>query len=122
LTELDQKLEVRAKWASREKPEPFWSFQYYRTWYLHLSEEDRAGYKEFLNNLNYDEYLKTPHWQIIRKECRKICENRCMGCGSENNSLHVHHKSYRHRGEPDEEVIDLKALCRDCHELEHGKI
>jgi 5-methylcytosine-specific restriction endonuclease McrA len=43
-------------------------------------------------------------------------DDSCRVCGSKE-SLDVHHRTYRYRGE--ERMEDLITLCRPCHELFH---
>ena len=63
----------------------------------------------------YKDYLKTEHWQNIRKRFYRRRKRKCLICGS-TKSLNIHHKRYdlfNERGG------DLKALCQECHYLWH---
>jgi len=100
-----------------EKPQGDWPYKYYHDWYRRL--ECKSCYEDLLCMIDYDSYLKTPHWNILRKECLRRFANGCAQCGASDSVLHVHHRSYDHRGEPDKEIADLEVLCAGCHELNH---
>jgi hypothetical protein len=70
-----------------------------------------------LGYANYEEYLKSDHWQDIRRRWRETYGYRCP-CGS-TLFLHLHHKTYKRLGK--EELEDLIYLCRSCHHKEHRK-
>ena len=71
-----------------------------------------------LDALPYDEYLKTLHWQYVRKAALKRAKYTCQSCSAVNVPLHVHHKSYYRRGH--ERRTDLIVLCEDCHKRVHN--
>lgn len=67
----------------------------------------------------YKDYLKTDHWQEIRRDALARALWRCQMCGkhSDDGSLHVHHRSYRSRGfESPEDVV---VVCAGCHKNFH---
>lgn len=66
-----------------------------------------------LKQMPYDEYLKTTWWQILRADAMKRARGRCQTCNRNDIPLHVHHRTYEHRGE--EPLSDLIVLCEDCH-------
>jgi len=66
----------------------------------------------------YEEYLHSKEWQELRLKVLKRSNFQCEGCG-ESNSLDIHHLTYDRIG--DELLIDLVALCRDCHGKIHDK-
>lgn len=69
-----------------------------------------------LLQMPYWRYLRSKHWDIVRRRSLAIAENRCFYCGTKEH-LDVHHRTYRRRGcELDE---DLVVLCRTCHGFEH---
>lgn len=74
-----------------------------------------------LREMDYQDYLKTPEWQEIRREALRRAKNRCQICNS-SDYLHVHHRTYENKG--DEDLSDLTVLCSDCHQIFHqaGKI
>lgn len=86
-----------------------------------FKELQRAGYLEIHRvsldkPQTYAEYLRSPHWQEVRKEALKRANYRCQVCNADK-PLDVHHRTYERLGsELDADVI---ALCRDCHNLFH---
>jgi len=69
-----------------------------------------------LKTMPYQEYLKTDHWQALRKTMLKRACYKCSVCGM-NKPLHVHHNTYESRGA--EKMSDLVVLCHECHEVYH---
>lgn len=72
---------------------------------------------------DYADYLRTPRWQRIRRRRLRWDGYRCRVCRSPSH-LHVHHASYRFRGQlwrPGEwlEAWDTITLCRVCHNAVH---
>jgi hypothetical protein len=65
---------------------------------------------------DYDLYLKTEHWKIVREMALEHFERRCGVCNSSEN-LHVHHRTYERRGK--EDPRDVIVLCRACHRIFH---
>jgi hypothetical protein len=64
----------------------------------------------------YAEKLKSPKWQKKRLEVLERDEFRCLQCGSEDKTLHVHHLFYEFGLDPWEYQTDsLETLCEDCH-------
>jgi 5-methylcytosine-specific restriction endonuclease McrA len=61
---------------------------------------------------SYREYLKSEHWQEVRKEKLKEAGYKCQKCGAKE-SLDIHHLTYARLGH--ERMSDLQALCRSCH-------
>lgn len=76
----------------------------------------------------YREYLQTTHWKRVRSAMllikSAICEcQRCRGeesWYSNEDELHVHHKTYKNRG--NERYADLELVCRFEHDRIHQKI
>ena len=68
---------------------------------------------------NYAEYLRSPHWQEVRRRyyASKFYKGRCVGCGCADKPLEIHHRTYRRFGA--EKLMDIMALCRECHQLSH---
>lgn len=61
--------------------------------------------------MNYQAYLKTPHWKHTRKKI--IARDKsCVLCGSTEH-LVVHHRRYDNIG--NEHDDDLVTLCTTCH-------
>lgn len=65
----------------------------------------------------YRRYLRSPHWQALRKQVLRRAGWRCECCGRRG-PLDVHHLTYERFGR--ESMGDLQALCRDCHDEAHG--
>lgn len=68
----------------------------------------------------YQEYLRSEHWQETRKKRIIVDNGKCAICGSPN-GLQVHHISYDRKGEENVDY-DLITLCRSCHEAVHAVI
>lgn len=71
--------------------------------------------------LTYFEQLKHPKWQRKRLEVLEIAGFECEDCGSNEKTLHVHHRQYfkgRMAWEYGNE--ELAVLCDECHEMAHS--
>lgn len=73
----------------------------------------------------YQQYLTTVRWRIIRKVRRWLDGSLCRNCGYDRR-LEVHHKTYRNRGRGGvagmiAEVLDCVTLCHNCHQKAHGR-
>lgn len=77
----------------------------------HESEADR------LRALPYVAYLKTDHWDRVRRAELRAAEYRCRLCYAQT-GLEVHHRSYERLGE--ERPADVFAICGTCHSRQHG--
>lgn len=73
---------------------------------------------------NYNQYLKSQHWQNIRnryyksklpKRINNICV--CRVC-EQDKPLSLHHRTYKNMG--NERLNDLILLCSECHHLAHS--
>lgn len=64
----------------------------------------------------YQEYLKSDHWQSLRKRKLSHSKCRCAICGS-TDRLEVHHLQYKNIFDVD--LTDLRILCNRCHDLFH---
>lgn len=69
-----------------------------------------------LSTMPYAQYLKTEHWQNVRKAALERADYRCQACNEPDN-LHVHHRTYENRG--CERDSDVTVLCKSCHERFH---
>jgi 5-methylcytosine-specific restriction endonuclease McrA len=65
----------------------------------------------------YSEYLKSDEWKAKAKKVHERDGNMCQGC-LEKQSECVHHMTYRNVG--NELLIELVALCNQCHDKTHG--
>jgi len=72
-----------------------------------------------LSQLPYQEYLRSDHWQTVRKAALKTADYRCQLCNT-STTLNVHHRTYERRGE--EVPSDVIALCAECHKHFHEKM
>jgi 5-methylcytosine-specific restriction endonuclease McrA len=72
-----------------------------------------------LQAMPYWQYLETPEWQVSRQDALERARYKCQLCGARGVMLHVHHNTYRGRGQ--ERPEDLLALCADCHRSHHGR-
>lgn len=72
-----------------------------------------------LRTMPYRAYLKTDHWQTVRKRALQSARYRCQLCNAAK-PLHVHHRTYANRG--NERPEDVIALCAECHERHHEVI
>ena len=71
----------------------------------------------------YRRYLKSEEWKLIRhrKMEMDLAAHRCENNGCGKRAEQVHHLQYPERfGQ--ESMDDLKALCGNCHLMEHGRI
>ena len=86
-----------------------------------LSEVTKTSGKEFslgeLKSMPYDKYLKTDHWQMVRKWALAIAAYKCQACSASDRQLNVHHNNYECRGE--EGPSDVFVYCVPCHEKFH---
>jgi Zn finger protein HypA/HybF involved in hydrogenase expression len=62
----------------------------------------------------YLAYLRSEAWQRKRAKVLARAEGRCQSCRRQYPRLEVHHKHYRTLSDEDA-VLDLIALCPDCH-------
>ena len=69
----------------------------------------------------YRRYLRSPHWQTMRRKVLRRAGYECERCHRKA-PLDVHHLTYARRGH--ENMSDLQALCRHCHKEAHkgGKV
>ncbi len=74
-----------------------------------------------LKAMPYREYLETDHWKSIRKLALRKAQYRCPICGKDKIQLHVHHNSYKHRGEEQNHLRDVIVICFKCHAKFHDR-
>ena len=68
----------------------------------------------------YWEKLRDPRWQRKRLEIMERAGFKCEECGSDKNTLNVHHLIYHKGHDPWEyDGSELKCLCEGCHEVWH---
>ena len=72
--------------------------------------------------MKYADKLKHPKWQRRRLEILERDGFACRKCGSEEDTLVIHHLYYRRGRDPwDYEDDVLVTLCMDCHQDEHAE-
>lgn len=74
--------------------------------------------RRFLRRLLYKLYLRTAHWQRVRKAALKRARYACAWCGKRA-ALDVHHLRYGNLWH--EAKDDVKALCPRCHDRAHAR-
>ncbi len=72
----------------------------------------------YLPLLRYSDYLKTEHWEEIRRKALGRANGRCQVCNADG-ELHTHHRTYENLGS--ERDNDVVALCKECHALFHER-
>jgi 5-methylcytosine-specific restriction endonuclease McrA len=68
--------------------------------------------------INYADYIKSPGWASKRRGKLFDANYKCEKCGSETQTLEVHHLTYERLG--DERMSDLIVLCSYCHKVAHN--
>jgi len=82
---------------------------------LQIERRDRKR----LATMPYRLYLNTAHWRDIKQRVRVEFGGVCALCLHGEKVLHVHHRTYKHRGYEDKHIRDLILLCEDCHREAH---
>tara|TARA_Y100000592_G_scaffold81075_1_gene128421 strand:- start:7833 stop:8489 length:657 start_codon:yes stop_codon:yes gene_type:complete len=75
--------------------------------------------KHFSNKTDYHKYLRSPHWENVRRQALKISGWKCQACSQRNEILDVHHNNYDCLY--NETSKDVVVLCRTCHNKIHKK-
>jgi len=85
---------------------------------VRLHTEEKAQLKrDFLRR--HSSYLKSEIWKKLRQKILNRSNHICEGCG-EAAATQVHHMNYE-RWEGNELLIDLLAVCAECHRKLHPK-
>lgn len=66
--------------------------------------------------MRYDEYIRSPRWNAVRRWALERADYRCQVCNGPQ-ALQVHHRTYENLGH--EHPGDVIVLCGSCHELYH---
>lgn len=87
-----------------------------------MSIESKIRFRKQLTELgfrSYTEYLSSAHWADIRERYfnSKLFKGSCAGCKRIPLYYDLHHKTYRRLG--NEHLMDLVALCSECHSVVH---
>jgi len=106
--EAKQKKNAKKARARKKKNEQLMNSDNYELYVKHRANA----------NMKYDEYLKSDTWQDIRVIVKDRFGGRCATCNS-NKDLHVHHRTYKNRGDYVNELNDLVLLCDKCHQMVH---
>ena len=61
----------------------------------------------------YDQYIKSPEWNALKKQKIDESGGKCEICGKKT-ELEVHHWTHKTLGR--EKMSDLAAVCKKCHE------
>lgn len=73
--------------------------------------------KEYIRNMNYQDFLYSVYWVIVRNEVKKR-DKQCMICGNKH-SLIAHHTTYSIRGEEHNNLDKIITMCSKCHKKHH---
>lgn len=65
---------------------------------------------------DYNKYIRSAKWANIKTALLKIRGNACQRCGRRPLRPEVHHVTYDRFG--NENMHDLRVLCRECHTVE----
>lgn len=88
---------------------------------LDNADEDRIA--EYIQTMNYKDFLNSPYWKAIAKYRKYKANYKCCVCGNKQN-LNVHHNTYEHHGYEHKHsyiMSDLTVLCNECHKKFHLK-
>lgn len=66
----------------------------------------------------YEQYLRSEHWQGVRRRALDYADDRCQLCYS-TQRLEVHHRTYERVGQ--ERPADVVVLCAECHGKHHDR-
>lgn len=71
-----------------------------------------------LRTTEYEEYLRSPHWQAVREDVWRAQKGKCFLCPRPIRD--VHHRNYDRKGF--ERNADVVGLCGNCHGIEHNAL
>lgn len=71
-----------------------------------------------LARMNYQDFLMTPYWKLIREIKLKQSGFCCSSC-QDTRFLQIHHATYAHRGIEHRHLYELRVLCSGCHKFTH---
>lgn len=72
--------------------------------------------------MSYEQQLKDPRWQELRRRVVSNAQGVCASCKSTNKQVQVHHNFYDDRMAWEYEERELRCLCADCHEAFHRQL
>ena len=104
--------------AIRENLQEQWNNERDSEWKSEQAQKDK-GWRD-----KYNIYLRTPHWQQVRRRALVrdgfLCQN-CF-CKVTESSAHGHHISYEAYNRLGFSfAFEVVSLCRSCHDSFHGK-
>ena len=76
---------------------------------------------DYIKDMDYRHFLKTPYWKAIAAHTKYRAGYRCQLCNSAYN-LVTHHRSYKIHGREHAHMHELIVLCNNCHSKFHDKI
>lgn len=76
-------------------------------------EKERQRHKA-----DYDEYMQSDAWRVLRQRVLLRCKGMCEGCGI-HPATQVHHLTYANLFA--EFLFELVGICEDCHLRFHGE-
>ncbi len=79
---------------------------------------DRERIKNYIKDMRYYDFLKTPYWKAIAERVKIKADFRCSLCNS-NKNLSVHHRTYSIHGDELYNMNELVCICQECHEKHH---
>ena len=86
---------------------------------LCLYNVDYNEIENYINSMDYNNFLQTPYWKAISEKVKKRAKWMCEMCGKNTSCLNVHHPDYSFHGQELQNIDRLKCLCTDCHEKFH---
>lgn len=112
-----------------DKPSPHAMNVQYALWgyWFDTSISNGPEKAKELRAMPYKDYLLTPHWRRVKEAMMIAYQARCQadmcvyadeGFWLDTRILHVHHMSYKNRG--NERFYDLRLLCDECHKRLHN--
>lgn len=86
-----------------------------------LFSSDLETVINYVNKMNYKDFLQTPYWKAVSEKKVRKAQYRCELCNSQG-VLNVHHRTYSHKGFEALHLEDLIVLCQNCHYKFHSKL
>lgn len=83
-----------------------------------ISSCDKKYIEDYIKQMEYKEFLKTPYWKAISEKVKIKSDFRCSLCNADKN-LSVHHRTYSIHGNELDNMQELICICQNCHEKHH---
>jgi hypothetical protein len=71
-----------------------------------------------MDRRQYKRYLRSRHWQRVKRRELARAKHRCERCGTRRAQLEVHHRTYANVGH--EQPGECEVLCQRCHANVHA--